>query len=244
MEENRTVQAGVSQRRVAQVSHPPGDGARRPGRLEHGLPDPERRASVFVHGVQPLQLDARATVPLVRHAEAARRGGREGRADRPGRAGRRPARHRRRREARYYNLYANQQTAEILADTRTILEDFRTIAGRTPEGRRHRAGRDQGRGADQRAGSGAGEIPAGDRHGPRGHGPAAPCQPRGRPANALPGHACRRAGGHRAALPTGHRRPPRAPRPAWSRSPATRRPSSSPASGPFPTSRSASPTWT
>ncbi len=29
----------------------------------------------------------------------------------------------------YYDLYSNQKTAEILADTRTILEDFRTIAG-------------------------------------------------------------------------------------------------------------------
>ncbi len=29
----------------------------------------------------------------------------------------------------YYDLYSNQKTAAILADTRTILEDFRTIAG-------------------------------------------------------------------------------------------------------------------
>ena len=48
-----------------------------------------------------------------------------------------------------------------------------------------------------------------------------------------------RPGRGRAALPAGRRRPPRAARAGWPPSPATRRPSSWPASGTTPTSRSA-----
>ena len=40
-----------------QAPHPPGHGAGRPGRLEHDLPDPERRPPVFADGLQPVQLD-------------------------------------------------------------------------------------------------------------------------------------------------------------------------------------------
>ena len=139
----------------------------------------------------------------------------------------------------YYDLYASQRTEEILAENRKILEDFRAIARAAARDRRHPAGRDPVRGADQRARPRAGEQPAGDRLGPRGPGPPDPRQPRGRPPDAPRAAARGRPGRDRAALPAGHRRPPRAAGAAWPPSPATRRPSSWPASGSTPTSRSA-----
>ena len=52
----------------------------------------------------------------------------------------------------YYDLYSGLKTAEILAENREDPRRFPAIAANA-QGRRFAAGRDQGRGLDQRAGS-------------------------------------------------------------------------------------------
>ena len=139
----------------------------------------------------------------------------------------------------YFDLYASQKTEEILAENRKILEDFRDAREVAARDRRHPAGRAPGRGADQRARPGAGEHPAGDRHGPRRPRPAAPRQPRDRPRGPCP--SCRWPPSRPRSSGSISWPSPPAPssRAGWRPSPATRRPSSWPGSGSTRTSRSA-----
>ena len=87
--ENRTVQAAYHNVQSLEDRIPQVTALDDPVASNAVFPIPERRAPVLLDGLQPLQPDARAAIPLVRHVTAAGGGGRAGRADRPGRAGRR-----------------------------------------------------------------------------------------------------------------------------------------------------------